>query len=776
MDIKAADSGEERVEDLALVRGAGCYSADLQRPDQTFGVFLRSPHAHARIISLEISAAAAAAGIVAVLTGEDMRAAGVENVAHPQPMVGRGGKPMALAPRPSLARDKVMHVGEAVALIVAETRAAAEDAAELIAVEYDELPALTDAEAAAESGALQLWPSAPGNIAIDWPGPVPDDANEAEVDRILAEAPHRVRIRAVNQRIAGVTMEPRGATAEFDAETGRYIFYCSSQGTLPMRGNIAKAMGIDPSMIRVISHHVGGGFGLKAPNYPEYPALLVAARKVGRPVHWMSTRSESFLSDNHGRDQVAAAELALDAEGRFLALKVDAVTNMGAYVSPNGAHIATANFGRCFPTIYAIPKVAVGLRCVYTNTIPTGPYRGAGRPEANYVMERLVEAAARQTGIDAIALRRRNIVPPDAMPHATALGTTIDSGAFQAILDKALALSEYQTFAARGAEAAEAGKLRGIGVSCFLEHAGAVGTESVALNFAPGAEDRLDLLLGVQSSGQGHLTVFRNLLAGQLGLATDAIVAHQGDSDWGLQGYPTVASRSAMTVSAAMEKAVSLLLEKGRRLAADQLEVAEGDVVYAQGAFAVAGTDRCITLFELARNAAAMMACGDLAESLDTRATTDIPQSFPNGCHIAEVEIDPETGHMQIIRYVAVDDCGNVLDHAVVDGQVIGSVAQGLGQAMMERLVYDGESGQLITGTFNDYVMPRAGDVPPLVAALHPVPCRTNPLGVKGVGEAGTTAAIAAVMNAIADAIPDGRGVDIDMPATAEKIWRACRG
>ncbi|HEX9905655.1 MAG TPA: xanthine dehydrogenase family protein molybdopterin-binding subunit, partial [Propylenella sp.] len=670
-----------RVEDWPLIRGEGRFSDDLRLPGQLPATFVRSPHAHARIVALDVEAAAAAPGVVAVLTAEDMRAAGVGNISVPPPMQGRDRTRLVVPYRPALAEGRALHVGQPVALVVAETQAAAEDAAELVAVEWGELPSVTDTQGALDPAAPQLWPEAPRNVALDWAGPQPDAANDAEVARIIGAAPHRARVRAVNQRVAGAPLEPRGATAAFDPQSGRYTLHCGSQGPASLRDQLARAMGVEPNAIRVLSGDVGGGFGLKMPLYPEYAALMVAARKIGRPVHWMSGRAESFLSDNHGRDQVAIAELALDEEGRFLALRVDAVSNMGAFLSTNGPFIATVNFARCFPTVYRIPKIAFGHRCVFTNTAPTGPYRGAGRPEANYVMERLVEAAARETGIDSITLRRRNFCPPEAMPYATAVGTTIDSGEFEAILARALDLAGHATFETRRAAAAAKGRLRGIGVSCFLEHAGAVGVETADISFA-GAES-LALSLGVHASGQGHATVFGRLLARQLGIRPEQVAVREGDSDRGLKGWPAVASRSAMTVSAAMAKAVEELLAKGRRAAATLLEAAESDIVYRDGAFEVAGTDRRAGLFAVAEAARSTKARGESGGDLDTRSTTEVPQSFPNGCHVAEVEIDPETGHAEIVGYVAVDDCGTVLDHAIVEGQVMGSVAQGLGQALM---------------------------------------------------------------------------------------------
>jgi aerobic carbon-monoxide dehydrogenase large subunit len=772
LDGAMSESG--RVEDLRLVRGAGRYSDDVRQPDQAIGVFVRSPHAHARIRRTEIDSARMSPGVIAVLTAADMKAAGVGNVSVPPPLAGRDGRKLVVPLRPALAGDRVLHVGQPVTLVVAQSQDAAEDAAALVSIDYEPLPSVTNAKAALSPGAVQLWAEAPGNVAVDWPGPIPDEANEALVARILAEAPHRVRVEAVNQRLAGAPLEPRAATAEFDAETRRYILHCGSQGATALRNQLAAILGVEAAAIRVVTEDVGGAFGLKTPPYPEYLALMIAARNLGRPIRWTSSRSEAFMSDNQGRDTVVAAELAIDQTGRFLALKIDAVADMGAFISASGAQIATNNFSRCFPTVYAIPKVAIGVRCAFTNTVPTGPYRGAGRPEANYAMERLVDAAAHATGIDAIELRRRNLIRPEAMPYETAAGTIYDSGEFEAILDRALEVADYANFKARRAAAAATGRLRGIGISCFLEHAGAMGTESVDLSFLPGGT--LALGLGVQSSGQGHETVFRDLLAERLDIAREAVVVREGDSDLDLKGMASVASRSAMTVSAAIVLAADLLIAKGRRLGTAAFEAGEEDVVYRQGAFEVVGTDRRTSLFALAGRAAAMQARGEIEESLDTRATAEVPQTFPNGCHIAEVEIDPDTGRVEVVGYVAVDDCGTVLNHALVEGQVVGGIAQGLGQAILEEVVYDAESGQILTGTFNDYAMPRAEQMPPIAAREHPVFCRTNPLGVKGVGEAGTTGALAAIMNAIADAIPNGRGADLRMPATPEKVWRACRG
>jgi carbon-monoxide dehydrogenase large subunit len=532
-------------------------------------------------------------------------------------------------------------------------------------------------------------------------------------------------------------------------------------------------MGIDKQNLRVLTEDVGGAFGLKSGAYPEYPVLLAAAKKYGRKVHWMASRSEAFNSDNQGRDNVTVGELALDANGKFLALRARQIQNLGAYVASAGIQLATNNFARCFPAMYDIGKLDIGVQCVYTNTIPTGPYRGAGRPEANYLIERLVDEAARVSGIDKIEIRRRNLIPPSAIPFKTALGATFDSGEFPAIFAKALALAEIERFEDRRRESAEQGKLRGLGISCFLEHSGGVPNEGAWLTF-PG-NGSLVVSLNVGNTGQGHATVYTRLVADKLALDPAQVKHRQGDSDFEIKGWPSVASRSTITAGTAVVRTVEAMLEKGRALAAQMLEAGEKDIAYRRGLFEVVGTDRSIGLFDLAAKAAELKDKGEIAESLDTKRDVDTPQTFPNGCHIAEVEIEPETGEVAVVGYYAVDDCGIVLDHTLAHGQVHGGIAQGLGQVLLENAVYDSASGQLVTGSFMDYAMPRALNMPPLLRDdSHPVPATTNPLGVKGVGEAGTTASLAAIMNAIADAVP--AAAHMDMPATMEKVWRACQG
>jgi carbon-monoxide dehydrogenase large subunit len=761
-----------RVEDEPLVRGRGRYAADDPLPNQAYGVFVRSSHAFARIKSIDTSAAAGTPGVVAILTAADM--AGVGNIARHPPLPGKDGAKLVVSSRPALAQDRVLHIGEPVALVIAERALLAQDAAEFVTVDYEELTPVTDARAALKPDAPQLWPEAPGNLAVEWAGPAADPAaNAAEVERLFASAAHVARIAEMNQRLCVASMEPRGATASHDAAGDTYTLRCCSQSAGTLRDNVIAIMNWPKEKLRVITEDVGGAFGLKTSAYPEYIALLVAAKKLGRPVHWMSGRSEAFLSDNQARDTFSEVELALDDKGKFLALRIRSVGNMGAYLGAIGANIPTISFTRCLPGMYDIRHIDISVKCAYTNTLPTAPYRGAGRPESSYALERVVDEAARVTGIDPVKLRRRNLVKKSAMPYKTPVGTVIDSGDFEPILDKALVFADYDNIKRRKREAQKRGKYRGLGVCCMLEHAGGSPTESALLEF-PG-NGTLRFALNVQNTGQGHATVFSRLIGERLGIAPEKIPHRHGDSLNELPGYASVGSRSGMTVSHSVVKAIDTMLAKGKPVAAAMLEAGEADIAYRNGNFEVVGTDRRVSLFEVAARAAEMKKRNEIAEDLDTKAVTETPQTFPNGVHIAEVEIDPETGYMAVVGYAAVDDCGNALDHTIVAGQLHGAIASGLGQALMENTVYDDGSGQLITGSFMDYAMPRAEDMPPLREAMHNVPATTNPLGVKGVGEAGTTAAIAAVMNAVADAIPNGAGAHLEMPASAPRLWQACQ-
>ena len=758
---------EVRLEDDALVRGAGSYVDDPRLPNQAAAVFVRSPHASARIVSIDTDKARSAKGVVAVLTAEDIKAAGIKSAGRHPPLPGRGGKELVQPFRPTLAGERVCYVGEAVAMVVAETLGAALDAADLITAEYDETPAVIDPRDATKPGAPQVHPDAPGNLAVDWPGMTDSPDNEREVDQILKNAPHVARVIARNQRMVVASMETRGATGAYDAKTETYTLHCCSQSAGAIRNQTAPILGVEPNKLRVITEEVGGAFGMKSPVYPEYLAVLVAAKKTGRPVHWMSTRSEAFMTDTQARDTYTETELALDEKGKFLALRMKHLCGQGAYVSPAGIGINTNNVARCLPGMYRIPKIDFSSRCVFTNAAPIGPYRGAGRPEANYALDRVVEEAARVTGIDTMQLRRKNLIPPSSMPYKTAVATTYDSGDFPAIYAKALEMSDYKNFNKRKRESAKRKKLRGIGISCMLEHAGAMPTESASLMFPGG--DKLVMALNVQSTGQSHATVFGRLLSDKLGIDRKTIEHRHGDSSLEIVGFASVGSRSAMAAGHAIVKTAEVMLTKGKKIASALLEASESDIQYKAGNFEVVGTDRRISLFETARRAK------EMSESLDTKEKTETPLTFPNGVHIAEVEIDPDTGHVDIVTYTAVDDCGNMLNPMVVEGQVQGSLANGLGQALLENAVYD-QGGQLVTGSFMDYAMPRAHDMPiEFREAVLSVPATTNPLGVKGTGEAGTTAAIAALMNAIAHAIPNGAADHMDMPATPSKVWEACQ-
>ena len=763
----AAWSG--RVEDDALLRGQGRFGDDVKPAGALAAYFVRSPHAFATIERIDTAAARNAPGVVAVFTAADLADAHYHSISHPVPIPGRGGKLPVWPHRPALAAGRVMHVGEPVVLVVAHSAAAAQDAAEKIAVDYQPLAPVTDARAAIAPGAPQLWPEAPGNICFDWSAPPDADGKrEAALDRAFAEAAHVVRVELVNQRLVVASLEPRGATASYDADQKLFTLRCGTQGVAHVQGHMAEIMNIKPDELRLTNDDVGGAFGMKGSTYPEYAALLHAARALKRPVHWVSTRSEAFVTDNHGRDSFWTVELALNKRGRFLALRVDGLGNVGAYFTVIAHFIVTTHIAGCLPTLYDIPLAQVNARCVLTNTVPTGPYRGAGRPEASYLIERVIDAAADQTGIDAAELRRRNLIAPAKMPYTTAFGNAYDSGDFPGAFERALKLADYAGFATRKKAAKKQGKLRGIGIGGYLEIAGAFPEEAARISFPGG--NAIAVSIGAGASGQGHRTVFAKVAARRLGIAPEAVTVTTGDSARDVPGFGAAASRSAMLTGGAIARSADVVLEKGKRVAAMLLQAAECDVDYRDGKFSVRNSGREVSLFAAAERAAELKRQGVIAESLDTQEKIKLPPSFPNGCHVAEVEIDRETGAVAIVNYAAVGDCGNVLDDVIVEGQIHGGVAQGIGQALTEATIYDA-GGQLVSGTFMDYAMPRADSVPAMTVEHYAVACRTNPLGVKGTGEAGTTAAPPAVINAILDALP--KGARLDMPATPERIWRA---
>jgi carbon-monoxide dehydrogenase large subunit len=765
----AAPVWQGRIEDEPLLRGGGRFGDDLRPEGALAAHFVRSPHGFARIAHIDTAAAKRTPGVIAVLTAADLADAHYHSLSHAHPVPGREGKLPVSPHRPVLAGERVMHVGEPVAIVIAESAAAAQDGAEQVAVDYEPLTPVTDAREAVKPGAPQLWEEAPGNIGFDWAAPAdPDGKKQAALDRAFAEAAHIVRIELVNQRVAVASLEPRTATASHDPESGRFTLRCGNQGFASLRGQIAGAMNIPPEQLCIVADDVGGAFGMKGWCYPEYVAMLHAARTLGRPVHWVSTRSEAFVTDNQGRDLFCTVELALSKRGRFLGLRVDCIGNLGAYFTGVAHFVFTNHISGCLPTLYDIPVAQVNSRCVFTNTLPTGPYRGAGRPEASYLLERAIDAAADQTGIDPAELRRRNLIAPAQIPYTTAFGNTYDSGNFPAVFERALEAADYAGFAARKKAAKKAGKLRGIGIGCYLEIAGAFPEEAARIAF-PGGE-RVNVHVGAGPSGQGHKTVFGNVLARKLGIAPEQVTLLAGDSTRDVPGFGTVASRSAMMVGGAIVNTADAVIEKGKRVAAMLLQADEGDLDYRDGKLTVRNSGREVSLFETAARAAELARQGVIPESLDTLGKVKTAPSFPNGCHVAEVEVDPETGAVAVVNYTAVDDCGNVLDDTIVTAQVHGGVAQGLGQALTEATVYD-SGGQLVSGTFMDYAMPRAHDVPAMKVEHSGVACRTNPLGVKGTGEAGTTAAPPALMNAVLDALPPGTA--LDMPATPSRIWQA---
>ena len=752
-----------RGEDLRLLRGEGRFTDDLSVEGQAHAAFVRATLPHAEIGGIRTGEAKDAPGVLGVFTADDMRDLGTLPCSRPP--VGRDGQELVQPPRTVLATDRMRHVGEPVALVVAETLDQALDAAERVAVDAGALPAVVDVEEAIGPDAPRIWPEAENNVAIDW-----DHGDAAAVEAAFAAAHRIVRVRTTNNRLAVCAMEPRAAIADYDADTDRYTLRAGSQGVMAMREPLAAAiLRIDREKLRILTGDVGGGFGMKTQPYPEYAAILHAAKALDRPVKWVGTRSESFLSDNQARDGIIDGELALDKEGLFLGLRCRVLANMGAYLS-SGPGIATRNMAWCLAGVYRTPAIHINVTCLFTNTAPIGAYRGAGRPEASYILERLVDQAAAETGIDPVELRRRNLIRPDEMPYAAPIGQTYDSGEFEAVLDAAVARADRVGFAERRAQSKAQGLLRGIGIACFLEHAGANLLESARLRVEPNGG--VTVFSAAQSQGQGHFTSFAQVVAERLGIDGSSVRIVEGDSDTSPPGSATTGSRSMAVCGGAIVAACDEAIETGRRIAAHLLEAAPEDVVYDRGRFAIAGTDRSLGLAALSDTSAGADWPDGLPRRLDI--TTDYEgaaPTYPNGCHICEVEIDPETGQTHLVQYTGVDDVGRIINQTIVDGQIHGGVAQGAGQALVEHCLYDGH-GQLVTGSYMDYCLPRADDLPPLSFAYHSVPCRTNVLGVKGVGESGTIGAIPAVANAIMDALRQA-GVDhFDMPATPHRIWR----
>ena len=757
-----------RQEDPRLLKGLGEYLDDIVLPRQAHAVVVRSPHAHAVIRAVDTASAEAAPGVLAVLTGADYAADGLGGIPCEVPRPSRNGGPMYHPPHPALVAGRVRVVGDCVALVVAETLAQAKDAAERVAVDYDPLPAVTDTAEAAGAGAALVWDDCAGNES--WYMEVGD---AAATEAAFARADRVVRNRFVISRVSANAMEPRGCIGDYDRREDRYTLHTGLQNPHQVRQQLAEDFfHLPESKFRVVTGDVGGSFGMRGGTYPEMALVVWASKRTGRPVKWVCERAEGLISDDQARDNVTEAELALGDDGKMLGLRVRTIANMGAYLGIRGTMPPVNNLGTLAGT-YTTEALHVAVAAVFSNTTPTGPYRGAGRPEAAYVIERMVDLAASELGLDAVEIRRRNTIPPAAMPYRTGLTFTYDCGEFEKNLDLALGLIDHAGIGARKAASAAAGKLRGIGISNTIEQAGAPNIETAEIRFD--ATGSATLLLGTISHGQGHETMYTQILSDRLGLDSDLIRVFEGDTDLVTYGRGTFGSRSAITGGTAVTLAAGKIIDKGRTIAAHLLEAAEADIEFASGSFRVAGTDREIGLVEVARCAYMPGRLPDGIEPGLDETSQYVPKAatFPNGCHVCELEIDPETGIVEVRNYAVVDDVGTVINPLMLKGQIHGGVAQGLGQALMERITWDPDSGQPLTGSFMDYAMPRADDMCAIEVQSNDVPTKANPLGVKGAGEAGTVGALPAVMNAVVDAL-SARGIKhIEMPATPERIWRA---
>ncbi|MBT5359685.1 MAG: xanthine dehydrogenase family protein molybdopterin-binding subunit [Rhodospirillaceae bacterium] len=750
---------------MPLLTGAGRFTDDINISGQAYGAFVRSPVAHGVLRGVDGAAALDMPGVLAVITGADLKAAGLGDIPPAISFPGKDGMTMAAAPKPVLAYEKVRHAGEAVALVIADTPARAADAAEAVILDVESLPAVPQVADALADGAAQVWESAPGNIAFEW------EYGDG-VDAAFDGAAHVSRVELLDTRLAPVSMEPRGGIGEWDDDLGRYTLTAPTQGVgLVSKMFAAQVFGVEPDQLRVLTHDVGGGFGMKAHPYPEYAAILFAARQVGRPVKWCNTRLESFLADTAGRDTLIAAEMAFDGDGLIQGLRVNNRVGMGAYLTTFSAVFATNNTKNCLASVYTIPAIHIDVTMTLTNTAPLGPYRGAGRPEAIIAIEQLLDTAAAEMGLDRVEIRRRNLIAPAAMPYTTPNGPIYDSGEFEACLDSALALADWDGFSSRRAASEKDGRLRGIGIACFLEVAGGILEETADLRFE--GDGYATVRLGVQAMGQSHLSTYTRLIGDRLGIPPSKVRLIEGDSLEAPPGTPSVASRSMMMAGSAMAMSCDTAIEKGRALAGHVLEAAIEDVEFVAGAFRIKGTDRQIGIIELADQVSTLALPEELAGGLDATEMFESAQmTFPNGCHVCEVEIDPETGAVDVARYAAVDDVGNVFDEMVVEGQIHGGIAQGLGQVLGECVVYDAD-GQLMTGSFMDYMMPRADDLPMLDVGHHSVPATTNPLGAKGAGESGVAGALPSGMAAVADALASAGKGPIDLPMTPARIWAA---
>ncbi len=772
-----------RVEDAKFLRGLGSFVADITLPGELHGVLVRSPHAHARILHIDTAAAASAPAVVAALTGSDMAADNVGPMAPLWAIKSFDGKPMAEPPRWALARETVRHIGEAVALVVAETSAQARDAADLVQIHYELLPTVVEARVAAREGAPLLHEEAPGNICFRFAR-----GDEAAVRQAFTGAAHVVRLDLTNNRLIGAAIEPRAILAD-GSTTGKLTLYCATQVPHLIRRTVSEQLGLPQTAIRLVAPDVGGGFGYKGKHYPEETIVAWAARRLGRPLKWVGTRSECFVSDNQGRDHQTCAELALDSDGNFLALRVDTLANLGAYVSTFGAAIPSAIYSALLAGVYRTPAIAVRSTGVFTNTVPTDAYRGAGRPEACYVLERLADEAAHILGIDRAEIRRRNLVTADSMPYKTPIGPVYDCGDFPKVFARTLEIAGYGASRERRVQAKRDQTLRGFGMACYVESSGvapsrfatALGArigffEAATIRMQP--DGSVQALLGTHNHGQGHATTFAQIVSSRLGVPLASVEVIEGDTDQVPFGSGTFGSRSIAVGGSALDRAADKIIDKGKRIAAHLLEASPTDMTFATGNFSIAGTDRSVTLREVARVAhIPSLYPSELELGLQETAVYDPPAfAWSNGAHACEVEVDGDTGEVRILGYWAVDDVGTVINPMIVEGQIQGGVAQGLGQALREHCVYDADNGQLLSGSFMDYALPRAGDMPPIVSEFdESQPCTHNPLGAKGCGEAGSIGATTAIVNAVLDALRPLGVTDIQLPLTPQRVWRAIR-
>jgi carbon-monoxide dehydrogenase large subunit len=750
-----------RKEDARLLVGGGCYSDDVNLPDQAYTAFVRSPHAHARVGRIETAAALATPGVIAVLTAVDAAADGVKPVTH-SPMPGNPYEEMIrtrhvsfVAPHPPMPADRVRFVGEVVAMVVADTHAAARDGAERVVVTWTPLPAVTASLTAAARDAQLLYDTTTSNVCVDA-----EVGDAAAVDAAFSRAAHVVRLDTWVHRITGVPMEPRAAVGVWDAASGRYTVHAGAGGLGRTQTGVAGALGVSESAVRVMARDVGGNFGTRNSCYPEFALVAWAARRVGRPVKWTGERREAFLADYQGRDLTVHAELALDADGRFLAFRGANTSNIGAHaVSFHPLNKGMALTG----TVYRVPAASMHGRAVLTNTSPTTPYRSAGRPEVMFVMERLIDLAARRHGFDRVELRRKNLVPSSAMPYRNAVGTVYDSGDYLAALDRVIELADWAGFEARRAEARRRGRYRGIGLSNYIELNTGFSRERAHITVRP--NQSVDLVLGTLSSGQGHATSFAQLLVEWLGVEHAEVRLITGDTDVTVVGGGAHSARALRLAAIVMAKASDQIVEKGTRIAAKLLEAAEADIEFVAPRFRVKGTDRSVDLYEVAA-----------AEPLDGLSDETMPQpSFPYGSAVCEVEVDPETGVVEVVRYTTVDDCGRAVNPMILHGQTHGGIVQGVGQALWEACAYDAETGQLLSATMMDYAMPRADMFPSFTTEISEVPSTSHPLGLRGGGEGGTTPALGAVINAICDALAELGVEHIEMPASPGRVWQAIR-